>query len=162
MLDPDLIDRIRTIFLHDRPFVSITEATKLLGWSRAEMNRALADAEIETTTRSGKRISRNELMAKALELWSFEAIEDALANDAATVLPASIRTENVQVRLPHYQVEMLTHLAQRDRTTISGVLARELDALASTHADELSVTIAEFRKALAWPESETTHVPCEP
>ena len=42
MLDQDLINRIRAIFLHQRPHVSISEATVLLGWSRGEMTQAIA------------------------------------------------------------------------------------------------------------------------
>ena len=47
MLDSALITRIRTIFLHPRPHVSIADATVLLGWSRGEMARAIGAGEIE-------------------------------------------------------------------------------------------------------------------
>ena len=33
MFDPALIERIRTIFLHDEPRVTIETATDMLGWS---------------------------------------------------------------------------------------------------------------------------------
>ena len=73
MLEPDVINRIRTIFLYQRPHVSIAEATVLLGWSRGEMSQAIAAGEIEINTTSvGKWIWREELMAKALELWTPE------------------------------------------------------------------------------------------
>jgi hypothetical protein len=49
MLDQDLTHRIRTIFLHLRPHVSIAEATVLLGWSRGEMSHAIAAGEVEVT-----------------------------------------------------------------------------------------------------------------
>ena len=42
MLEPTLIDRIRHIFLYPRPHVSISSATTLLGWSRAQMKDAIA------------------------------------------------------------------------------------------------------------------------
>lgn len=41
MLEPDLISRIRHIFLQPRPHVSIMQATGLLGWSRREMSEAI-------------------------------------------------------------------------------------------------------------------------
>src|SRR5436305_1295988 len=41
MLEPDVIERIRTIFLHPRPHVSIAEATALLGWTDSEMSIAI-------------------------------------------------------------------------------------------------------------------------
>src|SRR5215212_7349104 len=39
---------------------------------------------------------------EALELWSLEAIEEALGADAGAVLPASIRLTDVHLRLPRY------------------------------------------------------------
>lgn len=65
MLDPDLIERIRTIFLHDQPYVSIAEATALLGWSRNEMTVAIRRAKSSRSTRvrgkrSGARTSRRK------------------------------------------------------------------------------------------------------
>ena len=138
MPDQDLINRIRSIFLHQRPHVTIAEATALLGWSRGEMSRAVAAGEVEVTSTSvGKWLWREEVMAKALELWAPELIEEALGADADGVLPEAVRLIDLHVRLPRHQVAMLEHFAERDRTTISGVLARELDEVASAHADEL-------------------------
>src|SRR5687767_1264576 len=134
MLDHDLITRIRTIFLHQRPHVSIAEATVLLGWSRGEMSRAIGAGEVEVdATPAGKWVWREELMAKALELWAPEVIEEALGADADGVLPEAVRLIDLHVRLPRHQVAMLEHFAERDRTTVSGVLARELDGVASVH-----------------------------
>jgi hypothetical protein len=59
MPDEDLINRIRGIFLHQRPHVTVAEATVLLGWSRGEMLRAIAAGEVEVTSTSiGKWIAR--------------------------------------------------------------------------------------------------------
>jgi hypothetical protein len=161
MPDQDVIDRIRTIFLHQRPHVSISEATALLGWSRGEMSQAIAAGEIEVNATSvGKWIWREELMAKALEIWAPEVIEEALGADADGVLPNSIRLTDVHLRLPRHHVAMLEHFAERDRTTVSGVLARELDGIASAHADELSWAVAGFADALAWPDAENAQLPC--
>lgn len=161
MLDQDLINRIRTIFLHQRPHVSIAEATVLLGWPREEMSRAIAAGEVEVTSTSvGKWIWREELMAKALELWAPEVIEEALGADAQGVLPEAMRLIDLHVRLPRYHVAMLEHFAERDHTTVSGVLARELDGVASAHADELSWSIAGFADALAWPDADAPQLPC--
>ena len=161
MLDHDLINRIRTIFLHPRPHVSIAEATVLLGWSRGEMSRAIAAGEVEVASTSvGKWIWRAELMAKAMELWAPEVIEEALGADAASVLPEAVRLIDLHVRLPRHHVAMLEHFAERDRTTVSGALARELDDVASVHADELSWAIAGFADALAWPDADAAQLPC--
>ncbi|HEY0140218.1 MAG TPA: hypothetical protein VGF48_04925 [Thermoanaerobaculia bacterium] len=162
MPDQDLINRIRTIFLHQRPHVTIAEATVLLGWSRAEMSRAIAAGEVEVTSTSvGKWLWREELMAKALELWSAEVIEEALGADADGVLPEAVRLIDLHVRLPRHQVAMLEHFAEREQTTISGVLARELDGVASANAEELSWAVAGFADALAWPDAEAAaQLPC--
>lgn len=47
MLDSALVQRIRAIFLHHESRVTIAEAAGLLGWSRAEMNAAIRNGEIE-------------------------------------------------------------------------------------------------------------------
>jgi hypothetical protein len=47
MSDQHLITRIRTIFLHQRPLVTISDAARLLGWPADEMARAIADGEVE-------------------------------------------------------------------------------------------------------------------
>ncbi|HEX9982174.1 MAG TPA: hypothetical protein VGF69_02830 [Thermoanaerobaculia bacterium] len=43
---------------------------------------------------------------------------------------------------------------------MSGVLARELDGVASAHAEELSWAVAGFVEALAWPDGEPAQLPC--
>src|SRR5260370_1167831 len=68
MLDPDVIGRIRHIFLHPRPHLSIFQATLLLGWTRRQMDEAIASGDVELmTTPIGKWFWRHELMSKALE-----------------------------------------------------------------------------------------------
>jgi hypothetical protein len=161
MPDQDLINRIRTIFLHQRPHVTIAEATVLLGWSRGEMSRAIGAGEVEvTSTAVGKWLWREELMAKALELWSPEVIEEALGAEADGVLPEAVRLIDLHVRLPRHQVAMLAHFAEREQTTVSNVLTRELDGVASANAEGLSWAVAGFADALAWPDAEGAQLPC--
>lgn len=161
MLEPALIDRIRHIFLHPRPHVSISQATALLGWTRSEMTAAIASGEVDLmTTPFGKWFWREELMAKALETWPLDAIEEALGDDAAAVLPHALRTAELRVRLPRHHIAMLHHKAEQQHTTVSHALARELDSIASAEAAELSATIAGFAAALAWPDAEHAQLPC--
>lgn len=160
MPDPSLSERIRTIFLHERPHVSISDAADLLGWSRTEMNQALAAQEIDVTAAcSGKAIAIEEVAAKALELWPLETIEDALGKDAALVLPADVRTRKVVAHLPRYQVQMLVHLAAARDTTVGHLLSLSLDDLASEHLQELDATIPGFADAFHWPHAETGQQP---
>ena len=155
MLDSDLIERIRSIFLHEQPSVSIADAATLLGWSRVEMNRAIAAGEIETTTTcSGKAVRIEEVVVQAMELWPLETIEAALGKDAALVLPPALRTRKVVAYLPGYQVQMLEHFASKQQTTIGHLIANQLEDLAAEHVDELSVRIAGFAEAIEWPEVE--------
>ncbi len=125
------------------------------------MSQAIASGEVEvTSTAIGKWLWREELMAKALELWEPEVIEEALGADAVGVLPEAVRLIDLQVRLPRHQVAMLEHFAERERLSVSSVLARELDGVASEHAEELSWAVAGFADALAWPDPDAAQLPC--
>jgi hypothetical protein len=152
MLEPNLISRIRHIFLHPRPHVSISQAEGLLGWSRREMSEAIENGEVELwTTPVGKWVPRAEMMAKALEIWPVHVIEEALGDDADGVLPQAIRSAELRVRLPRHHIDMLEYRADQQETTVSGVLERELDGIASAHIEELSVALPGFAEAMAWP-----------
>ena len=76
MLDAALSQRIRAIFLHHESRVTIAEAAGILGWSRAEMDAAIRNGEIEViATGRGKRIETRELAAWALQQWAETTIE---------------------------------------------------------------------------------------
>lgn len=161
MADSELAHRIRAIFLHDEPSVSIDTATSLLGWSRAEMMQAIAATEIEARySCSGRVIGIEEVVAKALELWPMEEIEEALGRHAALVLPPELRTQSLSIRLPRYQIAMLRLLAEQRRTSVGHVIARQLGYLADEHADELTTTIPGFSDAFRWPDVEEGTKPC--
>jgi hypothetical protein len=154
MLETDVIDRIRHIFLQPRPHVSISQATALLGWTRRQMSAAIEAGEVELwTTPLGKWFPRAEMMAKALETWPLHVIEEALGSYADGVLPQAIRTAELRVRLPRHHIDMLEYRAEQQETTVSGVLARELDGIASAHVEELSAALPRFAEAMAWPDA---------
>ena len=161
MLEPTVINSIRHIFLHPRPHVSISQATDLLGWTRTEMKEAIAAGEVLLMeTPLGKWVWREELMAKALERWTREAIEEALGAEAEAVLPHAARLAELRARIPRYQLAMLEYLAEQQRTTVSDVLTRELEGVASEHAQELSAVVPGFGAAMAWPDAENPQLPC--
>jgi hypothetical protein len=86
------------------------------------MKRAIAAGEVVlTSTPLGKWVGREELIVKGLEAWTLDAIEDALGDDAARVLPDALRTAELRVRLPRFQVEMLQYFARQEATTVSGI-----------------------------------------
>jgi len=76
------------------------------------------------------------------------------------VLPSSIRLTDVHLRLPRYYVAMLEHLAERERTSVSTVLTRELDGIDGVYAEELTWSVAGFEAALQWPDAEAAQPPC--
>jgi hypothetical protein len=155
MLETDVVDRIRHIFLHPRPQVSISQAAGLLGWSRRRMSEAIEAGEVELwSTPVGKWFPRVEMMAKALEVWPLHVIEEALGDDADGVLPQAIRCSELRVRLPRHHIDMLEYRAEQQETTVSGVLARELDGIASAHIEELSAVLPGFAEAMAWPSAD--------
>jgi hypothetical protein len=160
VFDLDLIERIRTIFLQEGAHVSISDATVLFGWLRRRMKNAVDAGEIEIiVTCSGRAIVREEVMAIAVDLWSLETIEKALGPDASRVLPEAIRTREVPARLPCYQVAMLEYFVEQQQTSVSNVLSRELDDLASVHFEELSSAVHGFAEGFEWPRRDETRHP---
>ncbi|HEX7151443.1 MAG TPA: hypothetical protein VF618_08150 [Thermoanaerobaculia bacterium] len=152
MSDPELVARIRSIFLHERASVSISEAATLLGWSAEAMMTAIERGEVEVSTgAAGEAIPLQELFAKALEQWPLELVEESLGDRAAEVLPDALRVGNLTAPLPRYQVAMLAYLARRQQTTIGQLLTHELDELAVEHLHELSSAIPGFAEAFHWP-----------
>jgi hypothetical protein len=125
------------------------------------MSDAVRAGEIEVTkTEIGEWVWREELMAKALETWPLEVIEEALGGDAGRVLPEARRSAEVRARLPRYQIAMLHYLAEQNQTTVSDILTRELEDVASAKADEFSAAIPGFALALGWPSQEDAQLPC--
>src|SRR4051812_12332581 len=131
MLNPTLIQRIRAIFLHHDARVTVGEAAGMLGWSRAEMDAAIANGEIEIVgTGRGTRVELRELAEVALQRWSLVTIEEALERDAASILPAALRTRKFTVRLPRYQVGVLKVLAEDGSEPVEAMLMRMFEELA--------------------------------
>jgi len=70
------------------------------------------------------------------------------------------RCEGLHVRIPWYHVAMLEHIAEREHATVSSVLARELDGVASANAEDLSWSIAGFDAAIQWPDGDGAELLC--
>jgi hypothetical protein len=161
MLDPALIQRIRAIFLHHEPRVTIADAAGLLGWSRAEMNAAIRNGEIEVVeTCSGKRIELRELAAYALQQWPLADIEEALGRDATLILPPALRTRKLTVRLPRYQIGALEVLAEDGRESVDAMLTRMFEELADLNQQRLSRVIPGLTEAMTWPEAGESDRAC--
>jgi hypothetical protein len=156
MLDPLLIQRIRAIFLHPQPRVTIGEAADLLGWSFSEMNATIANGDIEVVeTSSGTRIELRELAVYAMQQWPLTTIEEALERDAALILPPGLRTRELTVRLPRYQIGAIEVLAEEGREPVEALLMRMFEELTDLHQERLARVIPGLGEAMAWPEPAT-------
>ena len=74
---------------------------------------------------------------------------------APGVLPEAIRLVELRARVPRYQRDMLRELARREGTPVDAVLTRELEGVASAHAEELA-GVPGLAMAMRWPETEVT------
>jgi hypothetical protein len=145
--------RIRRIFLSPRPSFALTTAAGLLGVTVKELKRELeTGAIVAVSTRLGQRVPREEMIAAAFRTWELTAIEEALGEEAAALLPEAIRLVELRARVPRYQRDMLRYLAEKDGTSVDDVLTRELEDVAGAHAEELAAALPEFELALRWPE----------
>ena len=114
-----------------------------------ELKRDINDGLIvASSTRLGVRISREELIAAAMRLWEQTAIEDALGDDAAAVLPEAIRLVLLRVRIPRYQRDMLVALARRHEVSVDEIVTRELEGVACACGEELRAEVPALRVGL--------------
>ncbi|HXA16712.1 MAG TPA: hypothetical protein VN380_06965 [Thermoanaerobaculia bacterium] len=137
------------------------EATASALWVAQCSNPTSSSASVTSYSRGrlwtnplGKWFPLAERMAKAMEVWPMHVIEEALGDDADGILPQAIRSEELRVRLPRHHIDMLHYRADHQETTVSGVLARELDGIASAHIEEPSGRYRGFADAMAWPGEE--------
>jgi len=143
---------IHHIFLTPRPNVALMTAANLLGMTLKELKAGIEDGTIvAVSTALGMRLSKEELIALAMEKWDQSVIEAALGEDAASVMPLAIRLVELRARVPRYQRDVLRELARRDGTSVDAVLRRELEDVASANAEELAAVLPELASALAWP-----------
>jgi hypothetical protein len=151
MCDPDP-HNIRRIFLTPRPNLPLMTAAVRLGMTLQELKRDIADgAIVAVSTAVGTRATKEEMIATAMRLWDQSVIEEALGDDAARLSPEAIRLVELRARVPRYQRDVLRELARRDGTSIDAVLTRELEDVASAHAEELATVLPDLTVALAWP-----------
>lgn len=161
MVEPDVINRIRAIFLHPEPRVTVAEAAHMLGWSSGRMNEAIRDGEIEVAgTCRSSCVEAAELVEMALSIWSMTEIERALGSSARKILPPGLRTRTLCTRLPRYLIDMLQHLAAAERASLELFLSRELQDLASARRETLARELPGFAEAFDWPRRNETQPNC--
>src|SRR5216684_4402329 len=115
IMDESTRSNIRHIFLSPRPNFVLLTASDLLGMTLKELKREIEDGGIvAVSTALGQRMTREELVAVAMEKWEQGVIEAALGKDAAVVLPEAIRLVELRARVPRYQRDVLRALARRE------------------------------------------------
>jgi len=151
MLDESTRSRIRHIFLSPRPNFVLMTAADLLGLTLKKLKREIEDGAIVAVwTALGERMTREELVAVAMQTWEQSVIEAALGKYAPSVLPEAIRLVELRARVPRYQRDVLRALARREGTSVDAVLTRELEGVASAHAEELA-GVPGLSMAMQWP-----------
>ncbi len=152
-MDESTRSRIRHIFLSPRPNFALMTAADLLGFTLKELKREIEDGAIVAVwTALGERMTREELVAAAMQKWEQSVIEAALGKDAPSVLPEAIRLVELRARVPRYQRDVLRELARREGTSVDAVLTRELEDVVCAYRDELVGVVPELAVALAWPD----------
>lgn len=145
-------ERIREIFLQPRDGYRIDEVAVLLGYSEDEILTAVSrgDLAIEAVGEI-PRVEWEELALAAVERWPQELVEAALGDDARFVMPEMVRLTELRVRVPRYGVLVPGRLAQRHRTTINDIIARQLQDLTVAESDALENSIRGLSAAVRWP-----------
>jgi hypothetical protein len=151
MVQADLVERVRRLFLHPKPNYDIAEAAGLLGITPKELKGWMDAGEVEPLPTGA--VPWAELVSFGMDFWEQAEIESALGADLAQPIPELLRLADLQVRIPRLEVVALERVAARDRKSVDTVLARELRDLASTHSEWLSQEISGFSAALVWPET---------
>lgn len=74
-----------------------------------------------------------------------------ISDHASPMLPEAMRLVELRARVPRYQRDMLSWLAEQERTTVGAVLTRELEDLACARAEKLALAVPGFAEAMAFP-----------
>lgn len=147
-------ERIREIFLRPQDRYRLDEVERLLGCSANELLASVAHGDISLELEADGDVPRvpwEELAVAAAERWPQEVIEDALGNEVMTVVPELVQLADLKVRVPRYGLVVAGRVAQRDGTTVSNVVARQLLDLAVSESAALEGSVPSLDAALRWP-----------
>src|ERR1700743_711604 len=99
-MNDSLRSAIRHIFLSPRPNFALMTAAELLGVTLGDLRRQIDDGVIVAVpTRLGARVSKEELMAVALQQWAQADIEEALGAEGVMILPEALRLVELRARV---------------------------------------------------------------
>jgi hypothetical protein len=146
------IQHVRELFLNRQASYRLSEAGRLLGMTRKQLEReAKADHEDAYRANGRWRFTWRQVAYLGFRRWSLAEIHEALGCDAATTLPPLLTLRSITVRLPEYLVRAIEHEAASDDTTVDDWLHHELIDFAGSAATEMDRVIPGFRRAYLFP-----------
>ena len=153
MVEPDVAKTIRAIFLHHEQRVTLDEAARMLGWTRARLNEAIEAEEFSVIeTCGGKRmIEIRELAHYAVYEWPFHVIEKALGREASLIIPPALRTRKITLRLPQCYIQLLEILASENQQSVTKYLELTCDELLFNEKERLTALLPYGVEAYFWP-----------
>lgn len=145
-------ERIRELFLQRRPSYRLSEAARLLGMPRGQLEReARADQEEAYRVNGRWCFTWRQVAHLAFRRWSLAEIHEALGTDAVSVLPPLLTLRAMTVRLPEFLVRAIEVSAAADDMTIDDWLQHELVAFAGTVVDRIERAVPGYRRAYFYP-----------
>jgi hypothetical protein len=148
---------IRELFLQRKPSYRLSEAGRLLGMTRKQLEReARADQEEAYRTNGRWRFTWRQVAYLAFRRWTLAEIHEALGCDARGVLPPLLALRTLTIRLPEYIVRAIELSAVRDNTTIDDWLYRELVDFAGSIVERMERAVPGYRRAYFYPGGDGT------
>lgn len=145
-------EQIREIFLERKPRYSLSDLVRLTGITRYAVTAGVRGGEYVAERERGQyRFNWTELAHIAMAKWPLPVINDALGADAGSALPPLLLLQELQVRLPAYQVLMLHRLAESESVEIDSYLANYFLDLAGSEVSALDAEIPGFKAAMRFP-----------
>lgn len=153
MLDPATVESIRAIFLHREHRVTLDEAARMLGWTRARLNEAIDADEISVVEMCGgkRMIEIRELAHYAVYEWPLHVVEKALGREASLIIPPALRTRKITLRLPQCYIQLLEILASEDQRSVTKYLELKCDELLFLEKERLTALLPYGVEAYFWP-----------
>lgn len=148
-----VLEAIRAIFLHHEHRVTLDEAARMLGWTRARLNEAIENEEMHVVEMCGgkKMIEIRELAHYAVYEWPFHVIEKALGREASLIIPPALRTRKITLRLPQCYIQLLEILASENQQSVTKYLELTCDELLFNEKERLTALLPYGVEAYFWP-----------
>jgi hypothetical protein len=153
MAAPDVAESIRAIFLHHEHRVTLDEAARMLGWTRARMSEAVDTGEISVVEMCGgkRMIEIRELAHYAVYEWPLHVIEKALGREASLIIPPALRTRKITLRLSQCYIQLLEILAFENQQSVTKYLELTCDELLFLEKERLTALLPYGVEAYFWP-----------